>query len=119
MNNIEVSSSVRSATALDRRSVYVKAGKLEPDDSAVYAMTDFLRENPISVPPTRSIEAALSDMNRLGIHALLVTRPQSADNREQLIGLVRPIELRSAGWPNAGCRSTLSADAPVRVLARS
>jgi CBS domain containing-hemolysin-like protein len=88
MNNIEVSSSVRSATALDRRSVYVKAGKLEPDDSAVYAMTDFLRENPISVPPTRSIEAALSDMNRLGIHALLVTRPQSADNREQLIGLV-------------------------------
>jgi CBS domain-containing protein len=88
MDNIEIPSSVRSAPGLGRRGMYVESSKLDPDDSAVYAMTDFRRENPISVPPSRSIEEALGDMDRLGIHALLVTEPQGADNHEQMLGLI-------------------------------
>jgi len=87
MNNIEISSSVQSA-ALDRRGVYVEAGKLGPDDSAVYAMTAFRREHPICVPPSRSIDAALEDMKRLGIHALLVSQPQDATGHDQMLGLI-------------------------------
>jgi hypothetical protein len=87
MNNIEISSSVLSA-ALDRRRVYIEAGKLEPDDSAVYAMTDFRRECPICVPPSRSIDEALEDMYRLGIHALLVTQPQDMTGHDQMLGLI-------------------------------
>lgn len=88
MDNIEISSSVRSAAVLNRRGMYVEAGTLDPADSAVYAMTDFRREDPISVPPSRSIDDALSDMNRLGIHALLVTQPRGGDNDEQMLGLI-------------------------------
>jgi hypothetical protein len=87
MNNIEITSSVLSA-ALDRRGVYIETGKLEPDDSAVYAMTDFRRECPICVPPSRSIDAALEDMNRLGIHALLVSQPQDTTGHDQMLGLI-------------------------------
>jgi CBS domain-containing protein len=87
MNNIVISSSVLSA-ALDRRGMYIEAGKLEPDDSADYAMTDFRRECPICVPPSRFIEEALEDMNRLGIHALLVTRPQDTTGHDRMLGLI-------------------------------
>jgi len=87
MNSIDLSSSVLSA-ALDRRGVYIEAGKLEPDDPAIYAMTDFRHECPICVPSSRSIDEALEDMNRLGIHALLVTQPQDATAHEQMLGLI-------------------------------
>lgn len=87
MNNIDISSSVLSA-ALDRRGVYIEAGKLEPDDTAVYAMTDFQRQCPICVPPSRSIDEAFEDMNRLGIHALLVTQPQHATGHDRMLGLI-------------------------------
>jgi hypothetical protein len=87
MNNIEISSGVLSA-ALNRSGVYVQAGKLEPDDSAVYAMTDFQRECPICVPLSRSIDEALEDMNRLGILALLVTQPQGTIGHDQMLGLI-------------------------------
>jgi CBS domain containing-hemolysin-like protein len=87
MNSIELSSGVLSA-ALDRRGVYIEAGKLEPDDPAVYAMTDFRRECPICVPSSRSIDEALEDMNRLGIHALLVTQSQDSTGHDQMLGLI-------------------------------
>jgi CBS domain-containing protein len=87
MNNIEISSGVLSVE-LGRRGVYIKAGKLEPDDSAVYAMTDFRRECPICVPPSRSTDEALEDMNRLGIHALLVTQSQGTPDHDQMLGLI-------------------------------
>ena len=87
MNNIDISSSVLSA-AVDRRRVYVEVGKLGPDDAAVYAMTDFRRECPICISPSRSIDEALEDMNRLGIHALLVTQPQDTTGHDQMLGLI-------------------------------
>jgi CBS domain-containing protein len=87
MKNIEISSGVLSV-GLDRRGVYIEAGKLEPDDSAVYTMTDFRRECPICAPPSRSIDEALEDMNRLGIHALLVTQSQDTRGHDQMLGLI-------------------------------
>ncbi len=87
MNSIELSSGILSAGS-DRRGVYIEAGRLEPDDPAVYAMTDFRRECPICVPPSRSIDEALEDMNRLGIHALLVTEPQDSTSHDQMLGLI-------------------------------
>ncbi|HTV95893.1 MAG TPA: CBS domain-containing protein [Steroidobacteraceae bacterium] len=93
MNGIEISSSVPSA-ALERRRLYIESGELAPDDCAVYAMTDFRRECPICVAPGTSIEAALADMNRLGIHALLVTRPDAACGHEQMLGLITAYRIR-------------------------
>ena len=112
MNNIKISSSVLSA-AVDRRGVYIEAGKLEPDDSAVYAMTDFRRECPICIPPSRSIDEAFEDMNRLGIHALLVTEAQDTAGHDQMLGLItsyriqqRRVYERRLPKPLRGCRDT-------------
>jgi CBS domain-containing protein len=102
MNNIDISSSVLSS-AVDRRRMYVEAGKLGPDDAAVYAMTDFRRECPICIPPNRSIDEALEDMNRLGIHALLVTQHQDTTGHDEMLGLItsyRMQELRASGCRN-------------------
>lgn len=111
MNNIEISSSVLSAS-LDGRGVYIEAGKLEPDDSAVYAMTDFRRECPICVPLNMSIGEALEDMNRLAIHALLVTQSQGTTGHDRMLGLItsyriqqRRLYERRLPKPLRGCGS--------------
>jgi hypothetical protein len=88
MYNIAIPSNVLLAPALQRRALYIEARRLHPADSAVYAMTDFRREIPISVWPSRSIEDALSDMYRLGLHALLVTRPRGTRDHELMLGLI-------------------------------
>jgi CBS domain-containing protein len=111
MNNIDISSSVLSA-AVDRRRVYVEVGKLGPDDAAVYAMTDFRRECPICISPSRSIDEALEDMNRLGIHALLVTQPRDTTGHNQMLGLIIAYRIqehrapeRQLPKPLRGCRN--------------
>jgi CBS domain containing-hemolysin-like protein len=111
MSSIEISSSVLSAT-LNARGVSIEAGKLEADDSAVCAMTDFRCECPICVPPNRSIDAALEDMNRLGIHALLVTQPQDRTGHDPMLGLItshriqqRRVYERRLPKPLRGCES--------------
>ena len=48
--------------------------RLEWEDSAVLAVTDFTREFPVTVEEERSIDDALNDMVRLGVRALVVTR---------------------------------------------
>ena len=109
MNNIDISSSVLSA-AVERRRMYVEAGKLGPDDAAVYAMTDFRRECPICIPPNRSIDEALGDMNRLGIHALLVTQPQDTTGHDEMLGLItsyRMQERRASGCRNVSTVSQI------------
>jgi CBS domain-containing protein len=87
VDHIEVSSGVLS-TGVDLDSVYIEAGRLEPDDSSVYAMTDFRRARPICVLPSRSIDDALEDMNRLKIHALVVTEPRCSTGDDQMLGLI-------------------------------
>jgi CBS domain protein len=111
MNNIDISSSVLSAT-LNRRSLYLEVGTLGPDDAAVYAMTDFRRECPICIPPSRSIDEALEDMNRLGIHALLVTEPHDTTGHNQMLGLITSYRMqehraseRRLPKPLRGCRN--------------
>ena len=61
---------------------------LEPGDSAFYALTDFRRVSPKTVEAHASIDAALDDMNRLGVHALLVTREGANEDDPQIIGLI-------------------------------
>ncbi len=52
------------------------------------ALTDFRREHPITVDADSSIEDALGDMNRLGVHALLVTRQTAEGTGPQVVGLI-------------------------------
>jgi len=55
---------------------------LRPNDSALRAMTDFTCKFAITVEPERQIDAALADMARLSVRALLVMRG------EGVVGLI-------------------------------
>lgn len=61
---------------------------LESNDSALCALTDFRREDAITVESESSIEDALADMNRLRVHALLVTRQEVGSFEQQVVGLI-------------------------------
>jgi len=61
---------------------------LEHDDSAFCALTDFRREYLITGDADDSIDDALADMNRLGVHALLVTRQELGVIEQQVVGLI-------------------------------
>jgi CBS domain-containing protein len=61
---------------------------LEPSDSALFGLTDFRREYLITVEADSTIDAALDDMNRLGVHALLVTRQEVESIEQQVVGLI-------------------------------
>jgi CBS domain-containing protein len=50
---------------------------LRPNDSALRAMTDFTSKFAITVEPERQIDAALADMARLSVRAMLVVRGES------------------------------------------
>jgi len=65
-----VPSRVRSAGALIERTGANDDAYLEHDDSAFCALTDFRRDYVITVEADGSIDDALADMNRLGVHAL-------------------------------------------------
>ena len=45
-------------------------------DPAIHTMTDFTREYPVTIEEERPIGAALADMVRLGVRAMLVARDQ-------------------------------------------
>jgi CBS-domain-containing membrane protein len=51
-----------------------EARRLTPADPAPLAVTDFVWEPPVTVPEDRSIDAALAEMIRAGVRALLVVR---------------------------------------------
>ena len=61
---------------------------LEPDDSAFCALTDFRFEYPVTVGPDSSMDDALADMNRFGVHALLVIRDDIDELEHQVVGLI-------------------------------
>jgi CBS domain-containing protein len=87
-NALVVPSRVRSTASLIERTVANDDAYLESDDSAFCALTDFRREYPITVEANSSIDEALSDMNRLSVHALLVTRQELGDIEQQVVGLI-------------------------------
>jgi CBS domain-containing protein len=66
---------------------------LHPDDAAISAITDFRREYPITVESDCSIDEALAEMVRLGLHALLVTRQEEGGMEQQILGLVTAYDL--------------------------
>jgi len=67
---------------------------LHPDDAAISAITDFRREYPITVESDCSIDEALAEMVRLGLHALLVTRQEEGGMEQQILGLVTAHDAR-------------------------
>jgi CBS domain-containing protein len=88
-NALVVPSGVRSAAALIERVIANDDAYLKSNDSAFCAMTDFRREYPIAVEADSSIDDALSDMKRLGVHALLVTRQEGGNiDEHQVVGLI-------------------------------
>jgi CBS domain-containing protein len=76
------------ATSVIERTVANQATYLETNDSAFCALTDFRRDDPITVEADSSIDDALADMNRLGVHALLVTRQEIDGIEQQVVGLI-------------------------------
>src|SRR3984957_4293297 len=76
-----------SEAVLPRRSV--SDGQfLDPSDPAIHAITDFTREHPVTVDEERQIDAALEDMIRLGVRALLVVREQ------RIVGLIPSYDIQ-------------------------
>ena len=61
--------------------------ELKSNDPAVHAMTDFTSKFAITVAPERQIDAALADMVRLSVRAMVVMR---ADN---VIGLITSYDI--------------------------
>jgi hypothetical protein len=87
-NSLAVPSQIRPAASLNERSAVNDDAYLESRDSAFCALTDFQQEYPITVEADCCIEDALADMNRLKVHALLVTR-QDVDSPDlQVVGLI-------------------------------
>src|SRR5271155_5208537 len=76
-----------SEGVLPRRSV--SDGQfLDANDPAIHAITDFTREHPVTVDEERQIDAALEDMIRLGVRALLVVRDQ------RIVGLITSYDIQ-------------------------
>jgi CBS domain-containing protein len=69
---------------------------LESRDSAFCALTDLRSEHVITVEAHCSIDAALEDMNRLGVHALLVTRQEVDSIEQQVVGLITYYDIERA-----------------------
>lgn len=67
---------------------------LKPGDSALYALTDFRRVTPRTVESHISIDAALDDMQRLAVHALLVTKQAAYEEDPQIIGLITEYDIQ-------------------------
>ena len=72
---------------LPRRSVF-DGQFLDPGDLAIHAITDFTREHPITVDEERQIDAALDDMIRFGVRAMLVVREQ------RIVGLITSYDIQ-------------------------
>jgi CBS domain-containing protein len=72
---------------LPRRSVY-DGQFLDPGDPAIHAITDFTREHPVTVDEERQIDAALEDMIRFGVRAMLVLREQ------RIVGLITSYDIQ-------------------------
>ncbi|HEV7612941.1 MAG TPA: CBS domain-containing protein [Steroidobacteraceae bacterium] len=76
-----------SEAVLPRRSV--SDGQfLDPSDPAIHAITDFTREQPVTVDEERQIDDALEDMIHLGVRAMLVMHEQ------RIVGLITSYDIQ-------------------------
>src|SRR5579862_5684227 len=72
---------------LPRRSV-LDGQPIGLSDPAIYALTDFKRDYPVTVDADRQIDEALGDMIRLSVRALLVSKEQ------RLVGLITSYDIQ-------------------------
>ncbi len=72
---------------LPKRSI-LDGQPIEASDPAIYAITDFKRDYPMTVDAERQIDDALGDMIRLGVRALLVAKEQ------RLVGLITSYDIQ-------------------------
>jgi CBS domain-containing protein len=93
---------------LPRRSVF-DGQFLDPSDPAIHAITDFTREHPVTVDEERQIDAALEDMIRFGVRALLVMRDQ------RIVGLVTSYDIQGERPLQFLQSSTYSRHQDIRV----
>ena len=91
-NSLFAPFAARSAASL-KRIVANDDSYLQSDDSAFCALTDFRREYPITVQANASIDDALGEMNRFGVHALLVTQDEAGDLNSHIVGLITAYDI--------------------------
>jgi CBS domain-containing protein len=96
------------AAVLPRRSV-LDGRALDPGDPAVYAITDFTRDYPMTVDVDRQIDDALNDMIRLGVRALLAAKEQ------HLVGLITSYDIQGERPMQFLQSSTYSRHQDIRV----
>jgi CBS domain-containing protein len=82
--------------------------ELKPNDPAVHAMTDFTSKFAITVAPDRQIDAALADMARLSVRAMLVVRAQSVIGLITSYDIEGPRPARFAERPQATRREDIA-----------
>jgi CBS domain-containing protein len=92
-NTLLAPSRVRSAAGLPEHLPFGDIEALTPQDSAYRALTDFNHDYPITEPTGRTVDDTLSDMVRLGVHAMVVTKPQ-AEGAQQVVGLITAYDIR-------------------------
>ncbi len=83
-----VPAEILSAASMTEGTAANDSAYLESNDSALCALTDFRREYPITVEAHSLIDEALSNMKRLKVHALLVTRQSGAGIEQRVVGLI-------------------------------
>jgi CBS domain-containing protein len=94
---------------LPRRAI-LDGQKLEPTDPAIYAITDFKRDYPMTVDAERQIDDALGDMIRLGVRALLVAKDR------RLVGLITSYDIQGERPIQFLQSSNYSRHQDIRVL---
>ena len=87
-SSLVVSAPVLSAASSGEQNVAKGDDHLQSTDSALCALTDFRQEPPIIVDAGSTIDAALADMMRLGVHALLVTDEEFERAELRVLGLI-------------------------------
>jgi len=96
-----------AATATRHRS---KSRRLRSTDPAVRAMTDFLRDPPLTILENCPLHAALDDMFRLGVRAFLVVRDLA------VVGLVTADDIRQARGSSAVVAEVMTAAADMPAI---
>lgn len=81
--------------------------ELRPNDPALHAMTDFTSKFAITVAPERQIDAALTDMMRLSVRAMLVVRADSVIGLITSYDIEGPRTLRFAQRPDVTRREDI------------
>jgi hypothetical protein len=88
----------RTAAALPRRA-HAADTELAPGDAALWALTDFCDDWPITADEDRSIDDALADMIRFGVRALLVTRSCYESRKPKIAGLITSYDIQGERPP--------------------